>query len=427
MAGVCRGMYHRFRMSLDETITLARSHYHGGPPQDVPIPRQLGNVRVSREIGRGGTAVVYTGRDQLLKRTVAVKFLSGAVPDPSDPGFAEFLEGARAAAAIYRSGLTTIYEAGVVEGLPYVVMQYVDGPNVFQLLRHEPFSFNDAMSVIIEAIELTAALHEHGIVHRDIKPSNLLIDMDGHLFLTDFGLAHRRRNLSETRPVSWAGTPAYMAPEMFEGQVSPKTDVYALGITAYELLTGKPPFGGTVDEIREQHQRVEWATEALKAAGVKQELLDVLERATHKRVMFRYKSASQFARALRTACPELGTPMQMETWLLQRVNRWRNATAVSGEAPRVTEGVTLATASAPAAEGATLADHMSALRSLKKSLREGSTARERLMQTPMEVPKVMEPPQDPGPPPPLPIVEPEPPRDSTWRRIWKRIRSPFKS
>src|SRR5437762_411444 len=112
------------RMSLDETITLARSHYHGGPPQDVPIPRQLG---------------------------------------------------------------------------------------------HERFSFNDALSVIVEAVELTAALHEHGIVHRDIKPSNLLIDMDGHLFLTDFGLAHRRRNLSETRPVSWAGTPAYMAPEMFEG------------------------------------------------------------------------------------------------------------------------------------------------------------------------------------------------------------------
>src|SRR4051794_32671051 len=136
MAAICAGMYHRSRMSPDETITLARSRYHGGPPQDVPIPRQLGNVRVMKEIGRGGTGVVYTGRDQLLKRTVAVKFLSGAVPEPNDPGFAEFLEGTRAAAAIHRSGLTTIYEAGVVEGLPYVVMQYVDGPNVYQLLRH---------------------------------------------------------------------------------------------------------------------------------------------------------------------------------------------------------------------------------------------------------------------------------------------------
>src|SRR6266566_6765799 len=99
-------------MTVDDTITIARSHALGGETLDVPVPRQLGSVKLLKEIGRGGTGVVYTGRDDVLNRIVAVKFLSGAVPSATDPGFAEFLEGARAAAAVHRSGLTTIYSAG---------------------------------------------------------------------------------------------------------------------------------------------------------------------------------------------------------------------------------------------------------------------------------------------------------------------------
>jgi serine/threonine-protein kinase len=357
--------------ATDETITLTRSRALGGPALDVVVPRRLGAVRLMEEVGRGGTGVVYKGRDDVLNRVVAVKFLSGAVPDEADPGFAEFLEGARAAAAVNRSGLVTIYSAGIVEGLPYVVMQYVDGPTVSQLLRHEPFAADDALAVALEAVELTAALHDHGIIHRDIKPSNLLIDFDGHLFLTDFGLAHRRRSVEDARPLSWAGTPAYMAPEMFEGQVSPRSDVYALGVTAFELLSGRPPFRGTVEELRGLHQAGAMPFDALPAKlPGRKALVDVLERATHQKSMFRYKSASQFARALRGACPQIATAGKVEVSLMQRVNRLRSAAATAASK-------TAATSASPEPQtprsSSSLHDHISELISLRRSLREGGS------------------------------------------------------
>jgi serine/threonine-protein kinase len=356
-------------MTLEDTITIARSHAQGGPPLDVPVPRRLGSVKLLKEIGRGGTGVVYSGRDEVLHRTVAVKFLSGAVPSPTDPGFAEFLEGARAAAAVHRSGLTTIYSAGVVEGLPYVIMQFIDGPTVAQLLRHEPFTLADAMNLLVQAVELTAELHEHGIVHRDIKPSNLLVDLDGHLYLADFGLAHHRRSIDDVRPISWAGTPAYMAPEMFEGQVSPRTDVYALGIMAFELVTGHLSFSGTLEEVRQQHVSKDLPLEELKKHGVKRELLDVLERAAHKKTMFRYKSASQFARALRGAYADLGTPMQAEMGLMQRVNRWRSA---AGAGSGVTASTSRPAGSDTPPSHVSLHDHMAELISMRKSIRDAA-------------------------------------------------------
>jgi serine/threonine-protein kinase len=405
-------------MTLEDTITIARSHALGGPPQDVPVPRRLGSVKLLKEIGRGGTGVVYSGRDEVLHRTVAVKFLSGAVPSADDPGFAEFLEGARAAAAVHRSGLTTIYTAGVVEGLPYVIMQYIDGPTVAQLLRHEAFTLEDAMNLLVQAVELTAELHEQGIVHRDIKPSNLLVELDGRLHLADFGLAHHRRSIDDVRPISWAGTPAYMAPEMFEGQVSPRTDVYALGIMAFELITGHTPFGGTLEEVRQQHQTKELPLEELKKHGVKRDLLDVLERAAHKKTMFRYKGASQFARALRDAYADLGTAIQAELALMQRVNRWRSAGAMSG-----------ATASArPAGSGDTppshvsLHDHMAELISMRKSIRDAAGGSGGGGSKSFEVPKAPEAPP-PFAAPAAPALEADPAqkaRGGWWARIFRR-------
>jgi serine/threonine-protein kinase len=313
-------------MPLEETITIARSKFLGEKPQEVPIPRSLGSVRLLDEIGRGGSGTVYRGRDELLSRTVAVKFVSGAIPGASDPGFTEFLEGARSAAGIHHTGLTTIYQAGVVEEVPYVIMQFVDGPTVSQLLRHDPLSVDESLTILLQAVDLAAVLHERGTVHRDIKPSNLMVDVDGHLYLTDFGLAYRR-GAGESATVAWAGTPAYMAPEMFDGQVSPRSDVYALGITACELLIGRIPFSGTIDEVREQHRSADLPLDALKKRGLKANLLDVLDRAAHKRSMYRYKTAAQFADALKLACPKLKTAAQIEVSLAQRVTAYRNSAA----------------------------------------------------------------------------------------------------
>jgi serine/threonine protein kinase len=138
-----------------------------------------------------------------------------------------------------------------------------------------------------------AELHEREIIHRDIKASNVLLDRDGRVFVTDFGLTCPQR-LGRDGPSfpSIGGTVPYMAPEMFDGQVSARRDVYALGITTFELLTGRVPFLGTFDQIRDQHRSAPLPVEALHERQGAPALVEVLERATHKDAMFRYKTAA---------------------------------------------------------------------------------------------------------------------------------------
>ncbi|MCH9035578.1 MAG: serine/threonine protein kinase, partial [Planctomycetes bacterium] len=242
-------------MSSQDTITLTGSATGDTPVGEVTIPRELGPVRLLREIGRGGMGVVYLGRHQMLDRDVAVKFLLNAVAGPDDPGFARFLEGARAAARLEHPGLTTIHHADMVDGIPYLVMQYIDGPTLSDVLKQTgPLSLSALFAVLDAVSEAIGELHDRGIIHRDIKPSNVLLSHDGRVVVTDFGLAVARP-MGQRGPSSagLAGTPAYMAPEMFTGEVSLRSDVYALGIMTFELLTGELPFTGTLEEVRQKH------------------------------------------------------------------------------------------------------------------------------------------------------------------------------
>ncbi len=289
----------------DETITLTRPGSGGSVATDpVLLPRRVGSVRLLRELGQGGMGAVWLGHDELLGRDVAVKFLAGAIAAPDDPGFATFLEGARAAAAVQHGCLNTIHLAGLVEAsaglsVPYLVMQYVDGPTLAAVIKRcERLSGNEALVVLGAICQGVGQLHDRGIVHRDIKPSNILLDGQGRVIVTDFGLSHRR---CAAGAGGVAGTPIYMAPEMFHGEVSLRSDVYALGITAYELLAGAPPFKGTLEEISAQHATTPLSFEPLRQAGVQEVLFEVLERATHKNAVFRHKTARQFWRAVATA------------------------------------------------------------------------------------------------------------------------------
>ena len=187
----------------NETITLTRSTAAGAPSgeqAEVTIPRELGSVRLIREIGRGGMGVVYLARHKMLGRDVAVKFLLHAVAGPDDPGFTRFLEGARAAAAVRHVGLTAVYDADLANGVPYLVMEYVDGPTLSELLeRSGPLSVAVALAVLDEVLASLAELHERGIIHRDIKPSNILLDRDGRVLLADWvGL---REDAGTARPI----------------------------------------------------------------------------------------------------------------------------------------------------------------------------------------------------------------------------------
>lgn len=295
-------------MSQAETITLTRATAAEPSGNPAVIPRQLGAVRLERELGKGGMGVVWLGRDDVLGRDVAVKFMLTAAATPDDPGLLGFIEGARAAAAVKHDGLVGVYNADTVENVPYLVMEYIDGPTVGRLLsKHGALPLGAALVLLEQACEAVGALHESHIIHRDIKPGNLLLNAEARLFVTDFGLACDR-SMGEGKPAisGLCGTPAYMAPEMFDGAVSATSDVYALGILAYELLTGDVPYSGELSELRAAHTGTPLPRDILASRGMPEQIIEAVERATHKNPLFRYKSARHFLRSLKAAVPDQG-------------------------------------------------------------------------------------------------------------------------
>jgi hypothetical protein len=294
-------------MRESPTITLTRSTRDGAVDAEFVVPRQLGSVRLQREIGRGGMGVVWLGQDELLSRNVAVKFLLSAAPSPDDPNFGRFIEGARAAAMVRHAALTVVHHADVVANVPYLVMEYVPGASLAAVLRScGPLDLPAALAVLEQAADSLGELHERGIVHQDVKPANVLLDDAGRAFVTDFGLAHLRTTGGVPQsPAHVAGTPAYMAPEMYAGHTSARSDVYALGIMTYELLCGVLPTRASPDNANAE---VVLPTYTLEQRGVAPGVIDVLQRATHADAVYRYKTARHFLRAFQDACPGVGAP-----------------------------------------------------------------------------------------------------------------------
>lgn len=285
-----------------DALTLTHtppSSFGAGVPAacEVTLPRSIGNVTVQEEIGRGGMGVVFRGWDGVLHRTVAVKFLPAIASTKDDPQFNQFFGGARAGAAVNHPNIVTVYDAGQIEGVPYLVMEYIDGPSLTVLIQSKrglPLAVT--VKVMWDVAEAVSVLHNRNIIHRDLKTGNILFNREGHLFVTDFGLASLRRRIDD--PAAAAGTPAYMAPETFEGKASPQSDVYAMGCILFELLTGRRPFTGDVEAIREQHVNAPLPVDQLPDS-IPPSLVEVMGRATHKKAILRFKRAEHFRRALK--------------------------------------------------------------------------------------------------------------------------------
>ncbi|GMV24338.1 MAG: hypothetical protein AMXMBFR58_03690 [Phycisphaerae bacterium] len=274
------------------------------PAVSATIPERIGEIELVRELGRGGMGVVWLGRDTLLGRQVAVKFLLHADASPEGPGFSAFVEGAKLAASIRSKRLIEIYRAGVQGQQAYLVMEYSPGRPLSELIaRKDRWTRSAAIATMGEVCSAIAELHEQGIVHGDIKPSNILIESDGRVVVTDFGL-------TLSLPREWVGaaralggTPRYMAPEVFSGMASYQSDVYALGIMFFEALCGSPPFDGDVTELESQHrsEALPWERMIPPVDGA---LREIIERATHREVRLRSKSARHMLDALRRAQPD---------------------------------------------------------------------------------------------------------------------------
>src|ERR671939_995020 len=213
-----------------------------------------GRYRILRKLGTGGMANVYLAEDQELGRRVAIKILNER--HAADEQFVErFRREAKNAAGLSHPNIVSIYDRGEAEGTYYISMEYLDGRSLKELiLARGPAPVPVAIDYARQILAALRFGHRHGIVHRDIKPHNVVVDADGRLKVTDFGIA-RAGPSQMTEEGSIIGTAQYLSPEQAKGApVDQRSDLYSVGIVLYEMLTGKVPFTGeTPLEIAMKH------------------------------------------------------------------------------------------------------------------------------------------------------------------------------
>jgi eukaryotic-like serine/threonine-protein kinase len=266
-----------------------------------------GRYRLEERIAGGGMGDVWRATDEVLGRTVAVKVLLPALLD--EPGFAERFRGeARTMANINHPGVVDVYDYGSDEDIAYLVMEYVEGDALSTTLsRVGRLTPARTMALVAQAADALQAAHEKGIVHRDVKPGNLLVRPNGTLVLTDFGIARSALVGQLTVAGSVLGTASYISPEQAAGGVAtPASDVYALGVVAYQCLSGRRPFeGDTPFEIAMMHVR---EVPPPLPSDTPPAVRSIVEKAMAKDPPARWSSAAQLATVARKAAGSLGTP-----------------------------------------------------------------------------------------------------------------------
>ena len=256
----------------------------------------LDRYEVGRLLGAGGMAEVYEGRDRLLARRVAIK-----VPlsqHAHDPDFAHrFRREAQAAASLSHPGVVAVYDTGSENGTHFIVMEYVDGRTLKDVIRAEAPLYPDrAAEISADVCSALAAAHARGMVHRDVKPANIMLMPDGRVKLMDLGIARVAAGETLTQTAAMLGTAQYLSPEQAQGQeVDYRSDLYSLGCCLYEMLTGTVPFrGATPVAIAYRHVREDPAPPRLLNPDIPPPLEAVCLKAMAKRPEDRYQTAAEF-------------------------------------------------------------------------------------------------------------------------------------
>src|SRR5258706_2132276 len=319
------------RLGVDlDSLFPVQGDGHEGTPELPKIP----GYEVEAVLGRGGMGIIYRVRHLKLNRAVALKMLlsgeyAGAVE------LARFTREAQAIATLQHPNIVQIYDVGQVDGRAYFTMELVGGGSLSQKLGGIPQPAQYCSSVTETLATAIHAAHLAGIVHRDLKPANTLLTPDGTPKISDFGLARHFEGQSDvTLDMAKVGTPSYMAPEQVIGKpgtVGPSADIYALGATLYELLTGRPPFRGeTATETERQLLTREPVRPSQLNAKVPRDLETICLKCLQKEPTRRYESASALADDLRRF--EEGRPIQARPvgWA-ERSWRWsrRNPTVAA--------------------------------------------------------------------------------------------------
>ncbi len=274
------------------------------------VGKTVGKYRLMELLGRGGMAEVYKARHPTLDRDVTVKILHRHLADGE--GFlARFEREAKAVATLRHPHIVQIFDYEATEDANYMVMEYLDGgtlqDRVSSLAKQRKFfPVRDLLPILHQVAEALDYAHGRGILHRDVKPSNILLDSSGGAFLTDFGIARILNAGQFTATGVMVGTPAYMSPEQGTGEeLTAVSDIYSLGIIAYELLAGKVPFESETTPLAVIHKHVNESPPGLRALrkDLPAAAEKVILKALAKKPKDRYRSAGDFIRELEKALP----------------------------------------------------------------------------------------------------------------------------
>jgi serine/threonine-protein kinase len=264
-----------------------------------------GQYEITRQIGQGGMGTVFEGTDRSLGRRVAIKKMRDELRvNPQER--ARFVIEAKTVAALHHPNIVDIYAIAEDGQDVFLIFEYVDGKTAHDLVQHAGrLPIAEAARIVRASADALGYAHSRGVIHRDMKPSNVMLDAQGRVKVMDFGIARMAKDsmtrYSMTNTV--VGTPPYMAPEQEQGQVRKESDVYALGICAYEMLTGKLPFVGIGAGMLMNKINMSYIAPSRAIAGLPDTLDAVFQKAFQADPEKRYRTPAEFADALESALP----------------------------------------------------------------------------------------------------------------------------
>jgi len=280
---------------------------------------QLGRYEVIRELGQGAMGVVYQAKDPLIDRVVAIKTINlGLAQEGKDEYEGRFYQEAKAAGRLNHPNIVTIYDVGKSGDIAYIAMEFLQGRELRDIMNDAGLLPVDHVLEIAAQVALGLAYaHEYDIIHRDVKPSNIMVIRDGHVKITDFGIARMTSAAVRTQTGMVLGSPKYMSPEQVMGkEIDQRSDIFSLGVMLYEMLTGQAPFNGdNVNAIMYQTLNAVPAPPNSVNAAVPEMLNFIVAKALAKSMEDRYQNAKDFAddlRACRDTLPSSGKYLNVD-------------------------------------------------------------------------------------------------------------------